>query len=202
MTITVNQGRTMAHVPLKNYNPQVQSKNSMYNDALLLQRINTKILSLDQRDLANKIGTLLEYECSATSGAVNAERPTKFHSVTLPSLTVTKYLIRILNCIPTLDNIVLILILLYATRLKKQSILSIQPLMLHRFIAAVLCITSNYISDCYYSNSYYAKVCGLTCYELNCLESDLLKLLDWKLGYEVEEMENLLKSMKQFDCNV
>lgn len=173
------------------------------------------VLEMDRSALILKISALLDYESSQASlktpvlpgyggsqaGACLSSSVTRFHSSTLPSISVKDYLERISSYIPSLENVFFLCILLYIERLKQASF-SVDRLMLHRFIACVLCVSSKFFFDCYYSNSFYAKVCGVSCKELNTLEVELLSLLNWNLSCSGSEILYLLERLKGFDCNV
>merc|ERR1712056_31806 len=58
---------------------------------------------------------------------------------------------------------------------------------IHRLLAVSMLLSAKYYDDVYYSNAYYARVCGLTLKEINSLEHEFLKLVNWKLDVSSEE---------------
>lgn len=52
---------------------------------------------------------------------------------------------------------------------------------MNRFMLIAIIVAIKYHDDDYYRNDYYAKVGGISIKELNSLEKEFLKLLDFKL---------------------
>lgn len=69
----------------------------------------------------------------------------------------------------------------------------------HRFIIAVICLASKALGDHYYTNTFYAKVGGISPKELRLLELELAERLEWHLQVEQTELERafeLIRKMK------
>ncbi|CBZ51327.1 hypothetical protein NCLIV_043920 [Neospora caninum Liverpool] len=106
---------------------------------------------------------------------------TVFHSSTEPSIGVGEYvdrLARFFRC----SSECFILALIYIDRLvRRRSGFMLNSLNVHRLFITALTVASKFFDDTYYSNSFYAKVGGLSLKELNRLEVTLVILLDFRL---------------------
>jgi hypothetical protein len=60
-------------------------------------------------------------------------------------------------------------------------------------------IAIKYNEDDFYTNSYYAKVGGISLSEVNILESEYLKYLEFDLYIRVEEYSKYLKYLTHFE---
>lgn len=61
---------------------------------------------------------------------------------------------------------------------------------IHRLLITAVLLATKFIDDVHYDNSHFAKVGGLDVRELNALELQLLKQLDFKLHINSEEFAN------------
>jgi hypothetical protein len=92
-----------------------------------------------------------------------------------------------------LEESTLIISLVYIDRLCDFTGLLLGDMNIHRqggfnfrVVLASIVLAIKYNEDDYYSNDYYAKVGGISLAEINCLEFELLKLLNHKLFVEEE----------------
>lgn len=106
---------------------------------------------------------------------------TRFHSRTPPGISVHDYLLRIIKFC-SLDKVVL-LVLLYYIDLLSQSYpgFSINSLTVHRFIITSVTVASKGLCDAFCTNTYYAKVGGVSKLELNLLEVDFLTRTNYSI---------------------
>ncbi|EPT27385.1 cyclin, N-terminal domain-containing protein [Toxoplasma gondii ME49] len=106
---------------------------------------------------------------------------TVFHSSTEPSIGVREYvdrLARFFRC----SSESFILALIYIDRLvRRRPGFTLNSLNVHRLFITALTVAAKFFDDTYYSNSFYAKVGGLSLKELNRLEVTLVLLLDFRL---------------------
>jgi len=74
----------------------------------------------------------------------------------------------------------------------------------HRLLSTALVLAVKFLDDEVYSNAYYARVSGLTTAELNGLETEMLRLLDWRLSVDpavfVRYQLSLLKASAVLEC--
>jgi len=133
------------------------------------------------------LATVLNMWVKATDGS--SQKPTHFHSGRAPQLSIGNYLAR-LHKYFCATNECYVLALVYMDRVSKiDPNLALSLMNAHRLLATCAMVAAKYNDDAYYSNSYYAKVGGLTLKELNMLEARLIKLLDWKLLVSPEEYQ-------------
>jgi len=132
------------------------------------------------------LATALEHMAAL---ATKPEAMTCFHCVRPPAVSVRDYLGRIrkfFGC--TLECYVLGLV--YIDRLiKLRPNVVVSTLSCHRLLLCSMVLAAKFHDDCFYSNSFYAKVGGLKIEELNGLERKMLQLLDYKLLVQPEEFE-------------
>jgi hypothetical protein len=62
--------------------------------------------------------------------------------------------------------------------------------LLYRVLLTTLSLSAKYNDDVYFSNTYYSKVGGVPLEELNKLEIELARLLNWRLHVRVSEFEH------------
>ena len=114
---------------------------------------------------------------------------TRFHSRAPPSITIIEYLKRIYKYASS-EKICLLILLIYIDRVcERNRTFTISSLTVHRFIITSICVSSKALSDSYCSNSFYAKVGGISTKELNTLELELLFLMDWRLVCDSEVLQ-------------
>ncbi|PJF19444.1 hypothetical protein PSACC_00720 [Paramicrosporidium saccamoebae] len=118
----------------------------------------------------------------------------RFRRKNIPAISILDYMTRICNYVVALEPVMLLAVLQYAhvvdpvseddfpsTSSNVKTLLIIDVYTIHRFVMASLCVASKALGDHYYSNSFYAKVGGISTSELNALELELVVLLDWRL---------------------
>ena len=77
---------------------------------------------------------------------------------------------------------------------KKDSRLALSHHNVHRMLITAVMISAKFLDHAWYSNSYYAKVGGIPSVdELNFLEVQMLKLLDYRILVSPEEITELCK---------
>ena len=107
-------------------------------------------------------------------------RPTKFHSVVPPAISVGHYLERIhayANC----SDACFVVSLVYIDRLCQRSIVPLSPLTVHRVIITAVCLAAKFYEDFFFPNVFYAQLGGIPLLELNTLEVEFLYGIDFAL---------------------
>ncbi len=147
--------------------------------------------------------------------AVTEHGRCRFRRRSLPAITLREYMLRICNYITFLEPITLITVIFYActldplpqeaekdTEAAKHSsrlcALVIDSHSIHRFIIVAICLASKAIGDHFYSNSFYAKVGGITTVELNTLELELACLLNWRLQCRSRDAQDSWRRLEAF----
>lgn len=109
------------------------------------------------------------------------QRVTRFHAIKVPQLSIRDYLARIsifFRCSPEC----FVLALIYIDRIVKlHPAFTISVLNIHRLLVTSVMLAAKFFDDVYYPNSYYAKVGGVRTQELNALEAQFLRLIEYKL---------------------
>jgi hypothetical protein len=121
-----------------------------------------------------------------------------FNSRKVPSITINKYLMRIVKYShPAYASIITTLI--YIDKLCESSNLILTRMNIHRLLLSCFVISIKFNEDDYYSNEYYAKVGGVSLCELNKLEETILSLLDFSLFIDDELYDNYEKQLSGDD---
>eukprot|EP01034_Spumella_vulgaris_P030677 gene30677-37928_t len=92
--------------------------------------------------------------------------------------------------------------LIYIDRLIERQQLVLTPLNVHRLLITCVMLSAKYHDDLFYNNAYYAKLGGLTLPELNFLETDLLRLLDFSLFIQVDAFTKYALELRNYGCSV
>jgi len=72
---------------------------------------------------------------------------------------------------------------------------TLSSLTVHRFLITAVTVASKGLCDAFCTNTHYAKVGGISVAELNMLELEFLKKVDWKIVPEPFVLEAYYKSM-------
>jgi len=112
---------------------------------------------------------------------------TPFHCVRAPQLGVYDYLMRISKYFQC-SNECFVMSLVYIDRIVKlHPEFTICSLNIHRLLVTSVMLAVKFYDDVYYSNAYYGKVGGVKTKEINTLEHQFLRLLDWNLHVSPQE---------------
>lgn len=115
--------------------------------------------------------------------------PTPFHGVYAPEISLAQYLERIFtyaNC----SFSCFVLAYVYIHRfIELNPHVPIASTCVHRLLITSVLLAAKFLDDVYYSNAFYANVGGITTAELNMLEIELLKRLDYRLHVHPEALE-------------
>lgn len=116
--------------------------------------------------------------------------PSVFHALQAPSITPIEYLRRLVRY-AFCSRSVFIAAFYYLEKIAciPGADLSVTSLSVHRLVLTAVLVATKVFDDILYDNAHFAKVGGLDVKELNMLELDFLKLLDFKLCISAEEFE-------------
>ena len=103
-----------------------------------------------------------------------------FLSKKIPSISIEKYLLRLVSH-SKMEISTLILILIYIDKICKNNKFRLNFFNIHKFIVTSMLVSIKYNEDDFFSNSFYAKVGGVSITELNHLEYEFLSLIDFDL---------------------
>lgn len=122
-----------------------------------------------------------------------------FDSPNVPPITLRDYLMRLwryMHC--SIECYVSALA--YIDRLQQKD-LKVGILNVHTVFLGCLVVAAKFHDDAYRSNTYYARVGGVTAKSLYFVETEIIKLLDWKAKVTLEEFRScceLLYSEKRW----
>ena len=115
-----------------------------------------------------------------TTNINNPTPPTRFHSKTPPAISIFSYINR-LTKFNNLKSSGLITMIYYIDILSYMyPHFQLNSWTIHRFLLVATMISQKAMEDYFYTNDHYAKVGGVSLEELNCLELDFLKRIDWR----------------------
>ncbi|KAL2117089.1 hypothetical protein VTJ04DRAFT_9257 [Mycothermus thermophilus] len=128
--------------------------------------------------IAHMLGELIETNDKI---ALRSGRLTRFHSRTAPGISVLDYLHRLAKH-ATLTPPLLLSMVYYIDRLcALYPDFTINTLTVHRFLITAATVAAKGLSDAFWNNSTYARVGGVKVAELNVLELEFLRRVDWKI---------------------
>jgi len=111
---------------------------------------------------------------------------TIFHAQRPPNVPIKAYLERIVKYSPCTSE-TYILALIYIDRIiQKRSDFFITSLNVHRLLITSVLVASKYFDDVFYNNAHYSRVGGITGREMNALELEFLRLIDFNLNVSLE----------------
>jgi hypothetical protein len=116
-----------------------------------------------------------------------------------PAISVTEYLIRIVRY-SSLEKPTLLAAVFYIDLLSRcYPAFTLSSLTVHRFLITGVTVASKGLCDAFCTNTHYAKVGGIGVAELNMLELEFLKKVDWQIVPEPSVLEAYYKSMISLD---
>jgi len=117
---------------------------------------------------------------------VSKEHVSKFRALRPPKISIYAYVNRIVlnsNC----SEECFVIALIYIERLIRQNKrFFINAFNVHRLILTSVMIAAKYFDDHHFNNSYYCRVGGLSCKEINELEREFLLMINFNLHIDNE----------------
>jgi len=114
---------------------------------------------------------------------------TRFHALRPPSIGIKYYLQRIAkysNC----SEECFVLALIFIDRLiRTNENFLVNSLNVHRLVITAVMTGAKFFDDQYFNNSYYGKIGGVSCKEINLLEVEFLFMLNFNLFVTSQEYE-------------
>lgn len=106
---------------------------------------------------------------------------TRFHSSTPPNISIYNYLLR-LTKYSALEASVLLTSVYYIDLLSSiYPAFTLNSLTAHRFLLTATSVASKGLCDSFCTNAHYAKVGGVQCSELNILEEEFLRKVNYRV---------------------
>ncbi|TRM69708.1 cyclin-domain-containing protein [Schizophyllum amplum] len=136
----------------------------------------------DMEHLVNLIADMLERLMAHNDRVpLLPESLTRFHSRSSPAISVLDYLKRIVQYTNAEKSCMLITLHYIDQICACTPLFVLSSLTCHRFVIASVTVSSKFHCDTFSTNSRYARVGGISVTELNTLEREFLKAIDWKL---------------------
>jgi hypothetical protein len=120
---------------------------------------------------------------------------TKFHALRPPSISIKDYLDRIQKY-ASCSSECFVLALVYIDRLIQQADFTVSSLNIHRVIITSVMLAAKFFDDMYFNNSYYAKIGGVPCAEMNALELEFLFLINFTLYVEPDSYNKYYSELR------
>ena len=118
---------------------------------------------------------------------------TPYDATTIPDISILDYIKR-WEKYTNMNNYVSIIANIILDKYIKYTNNKITPNRIHRLLLAILLISSKIYEDTSFSNTYYARVGGVSLREINFLEKSLLYDLDWNVYVFNEEISKYYMS--------
>lgn len=125
-------------------------------------------------------------------------RASCFHVLRQPGIGVSDYCHRIAKyskCSPVCFAFALIFMQRLA---EKDSIYHPAPLNVHRLLITGVMLAAKLVDDSYFTNSYYAKIGGISTADLNSMELAMLQLLEYRLHAPEAQLLRCLAGLQAY----
>lgn len=175
-----------------NYNPYQKDD---WSDWVMVQQ-NVSAEELKKQDSLRLCTAMADIYTALMSVAPGQVRVSRFMSQVEPKISVLDYLKRIDKYFACSES-VHVAALVYLDRLVSKNAIDLNPLTIHRLLAAATVVAVKFLDDIYYKNAYYAAVCGLSLKEMNKLEASFISLLGWKLAISEEDYALYCETVRQ-----
>jgi hypothetical protein len=142
-----------------------------------------------RRKCIKKIATILSTLCDNNRDEICDLSDSPFFKNVTYNISLFDYLIRLEKYYDCSDSII-IAMLIYIDRLDFRAKIYINKNSAHRIVIAAYNLANKYMEDEHFSNEYYAKVAGLSLDELNMLEREMLKHLNYELHIDAALYES------------
>jgi len=145
------------------------------------------------------VTSMLEYYLAeADRAAIAPTNSSPFHALSPTTISVADYLQRMLKYMYCSDECY-VLALIYLDRIHERvTWLEVNSRSIHRLFLTGVVVAAKFFEDKYYKNSYYCKVGGITNRELNNLEYNFLRYLDFSLYVSHEDYERYFNTLMTF----
>lgn len=115
-----------------------------------------------------------------------------FFSTKIADIGIEEYVQRLLQYAQCSDAVFVNALILLRRLAEKDPRLMLSHYNVHRLLITSVMISAKFLDHAWFSNAYYAKVGGIpSVQEINCLEIEMLKLLDYRIKVAPEEIAKL-----------
>ncbi|GJE95001.1 cyclin-domain-containing protein [Phanerochaete sordida] len=120
---------------------------------------------------------------------------TRFHSRSAPGISILDYLRRIVRFTKAERSCLLITLHYIDQICARFPSFTLSSLTCHRFVITAIAVSSKALCDAFCTNSVYARVGGIPVGELNMLEREFLRMIDWSLTCTREVLQEYYASL-------
>lgn len=174
-----NRTTEIIQVPEYYYAVDINYLTHMIGIINLLKKYNLLTLQKKKKKKADMLTRLISHNDRIPLTPNNL---TRFHSRTPPNISLSDYLRRIVKY-TSVEKSCLLILLIYIDRIcELHPHFTVSSLTVHRFLITAVTVSSKALCDSYCTNSHYAKVGGISTHEINALELEFLRLIDWHLS--------------------
>lgn len=151
-------------------------------------------------------GARLDYAMATVLDVARSEcadrcQRTCFHAKRAPSISLLDYVTRIRRYLHCSDE-VLILSLVFMNRMTTLNPpMEVGQQSCHRLLITSVLVSMKYYDDVFPGNKYSSCVFGISLGELNSLEAEFVRLLDWHLYVDIPEYKWFLENLSQIGCH-
>jgi hypothetical protein len=128
------------------------------------------------------------------SNSVASKQLTRFHSRTIPDISIRKYLLRIVRYSPHPAECI-VTGLVYLDKVIRKHALVVSMFNVHRLLITAFVLSVKYHCDQIYTNKHYAKVGGVQAKELAKLEFDFLRMLNYDIIVSKRELDHYTEKL-------
>lgn len=151
--------------------------------------------SLEHQRTLRALSLALERVC-ATNTDLRASSPTVFDAVSVPAMSVHCYLVR-MRRYTKFDFSCFLVALTYLDRLCGQGTMFCPTMHnIHRLLVTALLVASKATDDIFHANLFMAQCGGISVIELNKLELELCRRLEWSLIPSAAQVHRLHSSLE------
>ncbi|KAI0812612.1 cyclin-domain-containing protein [Irpex lacteus] len=126
---------------------------------------------------------------------LSPEAVTRFHSRSAPGISILDYLRRIVQ-FTRAERVCLLITLHYIDQIcTRIPTFTLSSLTCHRFVITSIAVSSKALCDAFSTNNLYARVGGIPVGELNLLEREFLRMIDWSLVCTREVLQEYYVSL-------
>lgn len=112
---------------------------------------------------------------------------TRFHALRPPSIAIKYYLQRIAKYSNCSEECFVFALIFIDRLIRTNENFLVNSLNVHRLIITTVMAAAKFFDDQYFNNSYYGKIGGVTCKEINLLEIEFLFMINFNLFVTAHE---------------
>lgn len=153
----------------------------------------------DNIEIITILAKVLERLIEVNSNNFNNQQDfiAKFQCSYAPDVSILAYLERIrkyANC----SDCCFVVALIYIDRIIEKRNVILTQLNIHRLLLTCVLLAAKFFDDLFYNNAFYAKLGGISTNELNSLEIELLKLINFSLGVNRDSYDHYCYELQRF----